>query len=210
MSERVLEPLFTLMIAELTGDALIAASYWSEVEMNYGRSKRHYHNLQHLDALTRELVEIKHAINEWEILLFSIAYHDIIYNPLRHDNEEKSAEFALKRMTTLHCSAGQVNNCTAQILATKKHTWSNDSDTNYFTDADLSILGSPPAVYKAYVQSIRKEYKLYPDFVYNPGRQKVLKHFLDMPAIFKTAHFTNKYESQARMNLQEELRSLEK
>jgi len=113
-------------------------------------------------------------------------------------------------MTTLHCSAGQVNNCTAQILATKKHTWSNDSDTNYFTDADLSILGSPPAVYKAYVQSIRKEYKLYPDFVYNPGRQKVLKHFLDMPAIFKTAHFTNKYESQARMNLQEELRSLEK
>jgi len=39
MSERVLEPLFTLMIAELTGDALIAASYWSEVEMNYGGQK---------------------------------------------------------------------------------------------------------------------------------------------------------------------------
>jgi len=209
MRAKILEPLFTLMIAELTGDAL-GASYWSEIELNYGKSKRHYHNLQHLDAITRELLEIKHALTNWQTLLFSIAYHDIIYNPLRHNNEEKSAEFAFKRMTTLHCNAEQINNCTAQILATKTHTVSADADTNYFTDADLSILGSSPAVYKGYVQSIRKEYKLYPDFIYNPGRQKVLKHFLEMPAIFKTAHFANKYESSARINLQEELRSLEK
>lgn len=210
MSEPILEPLFTLMIAELTGDALIATSYWSEIEMNYGKSKRHYHNLQHLDALTRELLEIKPAIKEWETLLFSIAYHDIIYNPLRHDNEEKSAEFAFKRMTTLHCAPQQVSNCTTQILATKKHAWSDETDTNYFTDADLSILGSAPAVYKTYTHSIRKEYNLYPDFIYNPGRQKVLKHFLAMPAIFKTTHFSNKYESQARINIQEELHGLEK
>jgi predicted metal-dependent HD superfamily phosphohydrolase len=42
---------------------------------------------------------------------------------------------------------------------------------------------------------------MYPDFLYKPGRRKVLTHFLEMERIFKSDHFYQKYEEQARKNL---------
>ncbi|MFD2921463.1 hypothetical protein ACFS6H_17175 [Terrimonas rubra] len=97
-----------------------------------------------------------------------------------------------------------ISNCAAQILATKAHQASTDPDTNYFTDADLSILGQPWEVYETYYKNVRKEYAMYPDFLYNPGRKKVLQHFLSMDRIFKTNHFFGLLEAPARANLQRE------
>jgi len=42
---------------------------------------------------------------------------------------------------------------------------------------------------------------VYPDLVYNPGRKKVLNHFLAMDSIFKTDYFYNKFDRQAKENL---------
>lgn len=94
------------------------------------------------------------------------------------------------------------------INATKKHDVHTDADINYFTDADLAILGSAENDYKTYFLKIRKEYRWYPDLVYNPGRKRVLQHFLSMERIFKTEYFFNKFESQARKNLGMELHFL--
>jgi predicted metal-dependent HD superfamily phosphohydrolase len=52
---------------------------------------------------------------------------------------------------------------------------------------------------------VRKEYLIYPDLIYNPGRKKVLHHFLAMDRIFKTDFFYNKFEQQARQNLRKEI-----
>ena len=95
-----------------------------------------------------------------------------------------------------------------QVLATKKHAACDDTDTNYFTDADLSVLGQGWYVYSNYYRQVRKEYALYPDIIYIPGRKKVLQHFLQMERIFKTDHFFNKFELQARENIQKELEAL--
>ncbi|GAB5525289.1 MAG: hypothetical protein Roseis2KO_31610 [Roseivirga sp.] len=81
-------------------------------------------------------------------------------------------------------------------------------DTNYLTDIDLSVLGAAPEVYQNYTVAIRKEYSIYPGFLYKRGRKKVLKHFLEMEHIFKTELFREKYEDRARKNLQAELNSL--
>ena len=80
-----------------------------------------------------------------------------------------------------------------------------DTDTNLFTDADLAILGTDWNSYKKYYQQIRKEYSIYPDMIYNPGRKKVLHHFLHMERIYKTVWFYNRYEQQAIINLEKEL-----
>jgi predicted metal-dependent HD superfamily phosphohydrolase len=90
-------------------------------------------------------------------------------------------------------------------MATKGHTFSDDPDTNLFTDADLSVLGKPWPTYEAYFKNVRKEYAIYPDFLYKPGRKKVLQHFLTMPRIFKTEYFYDAYESNARENITREL-----
>ncbi len=99
--------------------------------------------------------------------------------------------------------------CEEQIRATKKHILSISSDTNYFIDADLSVLGQSWEVYADYFQNIRKEYAVYPDLVYNPGRKQVLNHFLSMERIYKSDYFYQKFEFQAKENLKAELALLQ-
>jgi predicted metal-dependent HD superfamily phosphohydrolase len=131
-----------------------------------------------------------------------------VYNVRRQDNEEKSAELAQQRLQTLHYSSAGIDKCVAQILATKGHTTSPDLDTNLFTDADLAILGQDWPTYHNYTQQVRREYSIYPDLLYKPGRKKVLQHFLNMERIFKTSHFYALYEQNARNNLNREIAEL--
>ena len=140
--------------------------------------------------------------------MFAVFYHDVVYNPARSDNEEKSADLAASRLMDLNVAQENVSKCISIIAATKKHAQQEDSDINYFTDADLAILGSAENDYHAYFSKIRKEYSWFPDFVYNPGRKKVLQYFLQLERIFKTEFFFKKYESHSRRNLITELRFL--
>lgn len=96
----------------------------------------------------------------------------------------------------------------AQIEATKEHKLSNDNDTNLLLDIDLSILGKSTAEYRKYCDNIRKEYLMYPDFMYNKGRKKVLKSLLELDSIYKTDFFKQKYENQAKENLRQEISQL--
>ena len=127
---------------------------------------------------------------------------------MKSDNEEQSAQLAETRMMQMSVPNQLIENCKSQILATKKHLSNSDNDTNYFMDADLSVLGEDWKTYSEYYKNIRKEYSVYPKLVYNPGRKKVLKCFLEMERIFKTDYFFIKFEQQAKYNLQKELELL--
>jgi predicted metal-dependent HD superfamily phosphohydrolase len=181
---------------------------WAEVEQSYSSKKRHYHTLTHLENLLDRLHEVRDQIQDWDVIVFAIVYHDIIYSATKKDNEEKSKDVAANRLRSLGVPSQQISRCVAHILASKSHTTSLDPDTNLFTDADLSILGSSWDEYFQYSKQVRSEYSIYPDFLYNPGRKKVLQHFLSMEKIFKTEHFYSRYEEQARTNLTAELEKL--
>ena len=181
---------------------------WDEVEKNYSKPNRYYHNLDHLDSLLAELRPHKDKFDNWDTIVFAITYHDLIYNTLKTNNEERSAKIATKRLTQIAVPHKLITHCNQLILATKKHEPS-DYPTNLFTDADLSILGSNPDTYKAYSKQIRREYLIYPNLVYYPGRKKVLAHFLQMKSIYKTREFSERYELNAKANIKMELDMLE-
>jgi predicted metal-dependent HD superfamily phosphohydrolase len=204
----VLKEIFIELLTKYTDNDRVRNELWTEIEKNYSSKKRHYHTLEHLDNLLSQLTEVKSEIQNWETILFTLFYHDIIYNSIKSDNEEKSAELAEKRMKQISVSKDKIELCKKQILATKSHIRSTDNDTNYFTDADLSVLGQNWETYLLYYKNVRKEYSIYPALVYNPGRKKVLNHFLSMARIFKTDFFYNKFETQAKLNLQQEIESL--
>jgi predicted metal-dependent HD superfamily phosphohydrolase len=185
----------------------LALALWRKIEKHYGESNRHYHTLTHLDNLVQQLEPHQHQFDTWDTIIFAIAYHDVIYNSLKSNNEEKSAVFAEKALRTTTFPETEIERCKKLIQATKKHE-PVDHQTNLFTDADLSILGAPNEVYQNYMRQIRKEYKLYPDMLYNPGRRKVLEHFLSMKSIYKTNIFHEQYEAQARINIESELTEL--
>ena len=200
-----LKEIFSNLLINYTTNSSLINELWDEVEKNYSGKKRHYHTLQHLENLLITLTEVKSEIQNWESILFTLFYHDIIYTALKSDNEENSALLAEKRMQQLSVSNDIIERCKNQILATKSHSKSTDSDTNYFTDADLSVLGQPWEIYSLYYKNVRKEYAIYPDFIYNPGRKKVIQHFLSMNSIYKTDYFYNQFEKVAKENLMKEL-----
>lgn len=204
----MLKELFITLAHHYSNDTVLVERSWRQIEKAYNQRKRYYHNLQHLEDLFVQLEPVSADIRNRDIVLFALFYHDIVYNTLRQDNEEKSAILAVDKLGQLGLSQHDILQCSDMILATKKHALSPDSDTNYFTDADLSILGRDWADYELYYKKVRKEYGIYPDLVYKPGRKKVLQHFLQKDRIFKTDFFHSNYETQARYNLQREYDSL--
>lgn len=204
----MLKQTFFELIHNYSNDLNLINNLWNEIEQNYSSKNRYYHTLNHLENLLNQLLEVKSEIEDWNCILFTLYYHDIIYNVHSIDNEKSSSNFVSKVMKELSIPKIDIDRCKSQILATKKHLFNLENDTNYFTDADLSVLGQDWKSYSSYYKNVRKEYDTYLKFMYNLGRKKVLKHFLAMEKIFKTDYFYQKFEINARQNLQKELELL--
>lgn len=178
---------------------------WYEVVTAHNARGRHYHTLLHLEDLHTKLTALHNTLQDPGAVLLAIVYHDFVYSTMSKDNESRSATVLRDRMRTCNMPVALVERAAQHILATAQHGPSSDPDTDLFTDADLSILGATPERYRLYAQQVRREYRRFPDLLYNPGRRKVLAHFLAMPQLFKTPYFRERYEEQARVNLKAEL-----
>ncbi len=191
-----------------TDDVQRIAGLWTEIETQYTAPGRHYHNLTHLAYMTELAAAFRTDLEDYDLLLFSIFYHDIIYRPLRKDNERESAELARERLALFELPAETIDRCREQILATQSHRAAEDPDTRYLLDFDLAILGDSPAAYRNYARKIRLEYHMYPGFLYRKGRRQVVRAFLDRDYLFQTPPFREQREAQARENLRKELAEL--
>lgn len=204
----MLKEIFLELLQHYGVEQHMAESYWKELADRYDAAGRHYHTLEHLLHMLQQLHAVKDQVRDWNTILFSLYYHDAVYDASAKDNEGQSAELAAGHMQAMGVPAALIEKCKEQILATKDHQPATDPDTNFLTDADLAILGRDWPVYKEYSEKVRQEYTLYPDAIYRPGRKAVLRHFLDKERIFKTAYFSGRFEGQARQNLQQEYDSL--
>ncbi|CAH0234479.1 hypothetical protein [Chryseobacterium sp. Bi04] len=191
-----------------TNNQALIQSLWKEIEKKHSEKGRYYHNLSHLENMFQELERVKSNISDFSAISFSVFYHDFMYEATSNSNEEKSAAAAEKRLKEIGLPYDTILTISKQILATKSHQRSEDEDTNYLLDADLSILGKDLETYLVYTNMIRKEYSIYPDFLYKPGRKKVLQHFLELESIFKTEYFKDRYEIQAKNNIAAEIQLL--
>jgi len=200
-----LSEIFLKICLKYSDNQELIIEYWKEIERSYSQKSRHYHNLFHLENMITELKKVNDEINDIDSILLSVFYHDVVYKSSSKDNEEKSAEIAKTRLQKLNLKEEQIEKIYTQILATKSHKESDNFDTNYLLDSDLSILGKNWIDYENYIKQIRKEYSIYPDFLYNPGRKKILAHFLAFDKIYKTDFFRELYEKQARENILKEL-----
>ncbi|WP_202702364.1 hypothetical protein [Flavobacterium sp. UGB4466] len=176
---------------------------WMVLEKAYSKKSRHYHNLTHLKQMMESFEVYRDKLENPNEVLFSIFYHDIVYSSSRKDNELKSAKFALSILP---------ENITLNkpfifdaICATQQHLHHHNEDINWLIDFDLKILACDWEAYQIYYEQIRKEYHIYPDFLYKPGRAKALKHFLENDFIFQTDEFRNLYEKKARLNIEKEI-----
>lgn len=202
----ILENIFDELLQKIGFSSDETTKYWKELAKVYSAKSRHYHNLVHLEEMIALYVLYRSELQFPDEVLYAIFYHDYVYKVTRKDNEQKSAEYAL---SILPSNASLNKQLVFELIcATQLHQHHETEDINWLIDFDLKILSKEWEKYKIYCDQIRKEYKIYPDFLYKPGRKKALEHFLENDFIYQTPEFRTKYEQIARQNIQHEIKIL--
>jgi len=181
---------------------------YEELISLYGESHRAYHNFVHVVHLLREFDEILGLIENPNQVEVALWYHDAIYDTRAEDNEEKSAELVERRLAKSGISKEFIDEVKKMILATKHGKTPQDKDTKYLIDIDLSILGKPIKEFDEYERDIRFEYAWVPENQFKERRRAILQEFLGRDSIYLTNFFKQRYENQARCNLERSITQL--
>ncbi|WP_439408782.1 phosphohydrolase [Bradyrhizobium sp. DASA03076] len=171
----------------------------------YAAPGRYYHNLAHIEDCLAALARVEGlSAAERETLTEAIWWHDVVYDPTRSDNEERSAELAEQHVRAeLRQEVGRL------IRLTKTHdVAAGDRLGAFLISIDLSILGADPVRYNAYAAAIRREFGHVSEHDYRIGRARVLRRFAAREVIFPDPDFAGVYDRQARANLARELAAL--
>jgi predicted metal-dependent HD superfamily phosphohydrolase len=151
-------------------DANVLLSMWNE-------SHRHYHNLNHLTSLMEDIDnEFKNKVSEkeYEKLQLVALFHDIVYDPMRNDNEEKSADFFINACIEKNTDIIEIKNA---ILDTKTHQ-STSLLSERFNTLDMKIVEKDFNQLLEWEEGIYNEYKFHGE-KYKEGRLQFLESLLD-------------------------------
>ena len=203
----ILETRFNQLIQRLGGH--VNPDAYREIADRLSEPQRHYHNLAHIEMCLNELDQSREQIPYSDYVEAAIWFHDIIYDPRANDNEEKSAEYAGDTLLSEGVDQGTDEKIKAMILATKHQEPSNDRDTGALLDIDLAILGKASMEFQQYENGIHREYSWVPEEQYKIGRKRILEGFIKRRKIYSTEYFREKYEANARRNLQHAIEKLD-
>lgn len=168
----------------------------------YAEPHRAYHSQQHLAECIALLEPALHLAQHPAEVEMALWFHDAVYEPRRHDNEAHSAAWAQRALLAAGVDGEAAARVHALVMATCHSTVPANSDAQLLVDIDLAILGASPARFAEYERQIREEYGFVPGWLFRRKRRAVLRAFAQRTAIYRTAHFRVRCETQARTNLQ--------
>lgn len=139
--------------------------------------------------------------------ILSIYYHDIIYDPFKKDNEERSADFAIHEMAG--ASQETCDRVRIIIEGTKTHLNPIDKDMGRVLDLDLAAgLGGSYETFLHNGSRIRNEYEdAISDELFSEKRIEFLSKFLERKFIFSTRQFRCVFEKNVRNNINRLIKS---
>lgn len=187
------------------------ALFFIMIRRQYSEEHRYYHNWRHICSCLDEFSAVKeafqHPLEAWLALLF----HDIVYNAGAKDNEERSGDIASQVLGEMSVDVELIRKLINLTALHGRHTQLQQltEEEKMFLDIDAAILGAKPFQYRAYADSVRREYAGIADGLrYNIGRARFLKSMLRSEKIFLSKNFIDRKEELAKTNLQQELQSL--
>jgi predicted metal-dependent HD superfamily phosphohydrolase len=136
--------------------------WWKLLVAYFGEEQRYYHTFEHLHELLLLTGKHKHLISNYPVMLLSIFFHDIVYNPQSSHNEDDSNDVFLQFV--IDCNSQLVSRLTLPVFDIIKMTKTHkipvnaDFDMQFFSDIDMGILGSDTKRYEKYAAQIRMEY----------------------------------------------------
>ena len=167
----------------------------------YSEPTRAYHTAEHIEDCLILLDASRVVAEKADEVEAAIWFHDAVYVAARTDNEERSADLARATLRDARVAFAVAERIGALVLATRHQTTPGESDAALLCDVDLSILGRSPEVFDRFESQIRQEYAMVPELFYRKARSEILRGLLNRASIYQTAWFRQRYENQARANL---------
>lgn len=186
-------------------DSVQLQSLFAQLIARYSEPHRHYHTVQHLHECFARMAEIRSLAERPGEVELALWFHDAVYDTNRKDNERKSADWARSSALAAGIPGEAGERVHSLIMFTRHAVEPVGADARVLVDVDLSILGAEPARFDEYEEQVRREYSWVPGPLFRRNRRKILKEFLARPSIFGTALFVERYEQQARSNINRSL-----
>ena len=174
---------------------------WLALGKAYREPHRHYHTQAHIADCLEKFDGLRDQAGNPCAVELALWFHDAVYDPYRADNEQRSADWAVRFLRDSAASGELADRVSELILATRHAVVPADIDTAILIDVDLSILGADTARYDEFEAQVRREYRWVPMLLYRRKRTAILQSFLQRPRIFTSDLFFASYESTARRNL---------
>jgi predicted metal-dependent HD superfamily phosphohydrolase len=172
----------------------------------YGEPHRRYHTAVHLADVLDHVDELAGEAEDADAVRMAAWFHDAVYDPLRGDNEERSAVLAERILADTDLPPEVIAEVARLVRLTATHEpEAGDCNGAVLCDADLAILAAGPDRYAEYAAAVREEYSAVPDDVFREGRADVLRSLLGLPSLFRTGPGRDRWEAAARQNLRTEL-----
>lgn len=196
----------TLRAEGARGDVADAGA---DVLGRYAEPHRAYHTAAHLADVLDAVEELADVAADPAAVRLAALFHDAVYDPLRSDNEERSADLATTVLDGLRVDGARVADVARLVRLTAGHDPDDDDrDGAVLCDADLRVLAREGDAYDEYVAAVRREYGALDEDTWRHGRAAVLRDLLARPALFRTSRYHGRYEAAARANLTAELAAL--
>ncbi|WP_404289285.1 DUF4031 domain-containing protein [Glutamicibacter arilaitensis] len=178
--------------------------------LRWSQEHRHYHDRVHLLSVLESLDWLcgtQIEAQERQILELAAWFHDAVYEGTTED-ERKSADLAAISLQGL-ISDKALTKVQQLILLTIEHRPAEgDLLGELLSDADLEVLARPAKAYQRYAKAVRDEYDHVPAADFARGRAGILQELLLKDRLYCTVPAQERWESQARANLEAELHQL--
>lgn len=188
--------------------------YYLKLRRQYAEKQRYYHRWSHIENCFKVLNGKYTSDPNLPLVKMALFFHDVVYDPARKDNEDRSCEqftkFALAR---IDLGSQKQRFMLFQVVNLIEITRAHKLDDNasraqqIMNDVDMSILGADLGTYMAYAENVWNEYKGHGREAYTAGRIAFLRT-IDPSTAFYTPEM-KVLESRVRENVEAEISTLE-
>ncbi|XP_046647825.1 uncharacterized protein LOC124337857 [Daphnia pulicaria] len=206
---------------KLIASVSVREKWWNRIclALTGKEGRRHYYNLENLEKRFTLFETISHRLCNPQAVALAMFLQHLHYDPRLPGISE---ELTLATLEEFIADAEQaipelISDLrelieAALINSTPVHLTPDavgSGDVHYFLDIDMAVLGSSSSEYAETLTMMREEYGFTSDVDYFELRLKVLRYFLQIPNIYATEDFRNRYNEKARDNIINEISNIE-
>ncbi len=197
-------------LLERSGATAAPEPYGRALLARWAEPQRRYHTTDHLLAVLDQVDALAEHATDPDAVRLAAWFHDAVYRPDREENEERSAQLAIRALREAGLPAERIARVVRLVRVTvHHHPLPGDRNGEVLCDADLAVLGGTPEQYAAYAAAIREEYAFVPEELFRAGRATVLLQLTALPSLYRTPAARSRFEERARANLAAELDTLQ-